>query len=99
MRIEPVSLLQATLPAAAASKPQAAPEGTSFQQFFSEALGEVNQLQLQSQQASLKLAAGQIQDLAEVTIAAEKASVALQLTMQVRNKAVDAYQEIMRMQV
>lgn len=74
------------------------PEKT-FGEFLSDALNSVNQLQNQASQASMNLAAGKIQDIAEVTIAAEKASVALQLTMQVRNKVVEAYQEVMRMQV
>jgi len=47
----------------------------------------------------MKLAAGQVEDISEVVIAGEKASIAVQLTMQVRNKMVEAYQEIMRMQV
>lgn len=71
----------------------------SFGEFLSDALNSVNQLQQDASQASLNLAAGKIQDISEVTIAAEKATVALQLTMQVRNKVVDAYQEVMRMQV
>lgn len=74
------------------------PEKT-FGEFLKDALHNVNNLQHQSKQASLNLAAGKIQDIAEVTIAAEKASIALQLTMQVRNKVVEAYQEVMRMQV
>lgn len=73
--------------------------GKPFGEFLSEALDNVNQLQNEAKQASLNLATGNLQDISEVTIAAEKASVALQLTMQVRNKVVDAYQEIMRMQV
>lgn len=71
----------------------------TFGEFLQDALHSVNNLQNQSKQASLNLAAGKIQDIAEVTIAAEKASVALQLTMQVRNKVVESYQEVMRMQV
>ena len=47
----------------------------------------------------MKLAAGQVEDISEVVIAGEKAAIAVQLTMQVRNKMVEAYQEIMRMQV
>jgi len=70
-----------------------------FGDFLQNALNHVNQLQSAGRQASLDLAAGKIQDIAEVTIAGEKASIALQLTMQVRNKVVDAYQEVMRMQV
>ncbi|SMC66013.1 flagellar hook-basal body complex protein FliE [Sporomusa malonica] len=70
-----------------------------FGEFLKDALNNVNNLQGESRQASMNLAAGKVQDIAEVTIAAEKAAIALQLTMQVRNKVVDAYQEVMRMQV
>lgn len=48
---------------------------------------------------SAALAAGQVDDISQVIVAAEKADIALQLTLAVRNKAVEAYQEIMRMQV
>ena len=45
------------------------------------------------------LAAGRIEDVSQVVIAAQKADIALQLTLQMRNRAMSAYQEIMRMQV
>lgn len=71
----------------------------SFSQALREALGEVNRLQVEADQVARKLVTGEIKDLSEVTVAAEKANLALQLTIQVRNKAIEAYQEIMRMQV
>lgn len=71
----------------------------SFGEFLTDALGDVNKLQASSAQASFDLAAGTLQDVSQVTIATEKANIALQLTMQVRNKMIDAYQEVMRMQV
>lgn len=71
----------------------------NFGEFLTDALGEVNKLQASSAKASFDLAAGNLQDLSQVTIAAEKANIALQLTMQVRNKMIDAYQEVMRMTV
>jgi flagellar hook-basal body complex protein FliE len=71
----------------------------SFGQFLSEAIKDVNDLQKSAQQASTDLAAGKIQDVAQVAIAGEKAGIALQLTLQVRNKVLDAYQEVMRMSV
>jgi flagellar hook-basal body complex protein FliE len=71
----------------------------NFGEFLTEALGEVNSLQQDAAKASFNLAAGKLQDISQVPIAAEKATIAMQLTMQVRNKVVDAYQEIMRMQV
>ena len=45
------------------------------------------------------LAAGQIEDVSQVIVASEKAGIAMQVTLQVRNKIVEAYQEVMRMQV
>lgn len=73
--------------------------GVTFGQLLSNALGDVNKLQVDANKASVDLATGKIQDVSEAVIATEKASIALQLTMQVRNKVIDAYQEIMRMQV
>lgn len=71
----------------------------NFGEFLTEALGEVNSLQQKAATASYDLAAGKLQDISQVTIATEKANLAMQLTMQVRNKMIDAYQEVMRMQV
>jgi len=73
--------------------------GKNFSELLTQALGDVNKLQNDSAQASFDLAAGKLQDVSQVTIATEKANIALQLTMQVRNKMIDAYQEVMRMQV
>ncbi len=74
-------------------------EKLAFSDVLAKALNDVNSLQASAKEASIKLASGQIQDISEVVIASEKASIAIQLTMQVRNKAIDAYQEVMRMQV
>ena len=74
-------------------------EGKSFGDFFKESLNEVNDLQLKSRDASINLAAGKVNDISQVVITGEKAGVALQLTLQIRNKVVEAYQEVMRMQV
>ncbi|WP_413381628.1 flagellar hook-basal body complex protein FliE [Alkalihalobacillus sp. 1P02AB] len=71
----------------------------SFKAAFKDALNNVNQLQQESGQKTQQLVTGQIDDLHEVMIAGQKASVALQATVEVRNKVVEAYQEIMRMQV
>lgn len=46
-----------------------------------------------------QLVTGEVKDLHQVMTAMEKANLGLQLTVQVRNKVVEAYQEIMRMQV
>ena len=59
----------------------------------------MNNLQLASDQQNKLLAAGEISDVSQVIVAGQKAEIALQLTLQMRNRAVSAYQEIMRMQV
>lgn len=71
----------------------------SFSDIFSGYLNNVNQQLLGSEKLTAQLATGEVKNLHEVTIAAQKASIALQLTVQVRDKAVEAYQEIMRMQL
>ena len=70
-----------------------------FHEFLTDSLGEVNGLIKEAERLNMELAAGRITDVSEVVIASEKAGIATQLTMQVRNRAVEAYQEIMRMQV
>lgn len=72
---------------------------TSFSEFMKKAINEVNTLDQQSSDLKTKLVSGQVQDLHQVMIAAEKAGIAFQMTVQIRNKVVEAYQEIMRMQV
>jgi len=83
-----------------ASKPQASAESTSsfgnlLNQYIKEA--DVNVQDFEAK--SLALAKGEAINLHDVTIAAQKASIAVTLTTQVRDKAVEAYQEIMRMQI
>lgn len=71
----------------------------TFAQYLNNALDQVNQLQLDSEQLGKEFAAGRTDNIHQVTIAAEKADIALQFTMQIRNKILDAYSEIMRMQI
>lgn len=74
-------------------------ETKGFGEYLTDALKKTNALQLESDRENALLAAGQIDDVAQVVIASQKAEIALQLTLQIRNRAVSAYQEIMRMQV
>ncbi len=99
MRIEQLKLSPVTFTGTLDKKASLAENSRPFSEVLGQAMTEVNKLQGEARDSAIRLAAGQIQDVAEVAIASEKASIALQLTMQVRNKAIDAYQEIMRMQV
>lgn len=68
----------------------------SFGASLQNALGQVNTLQNNAADLTKAFAAGQTSDVHSVMIASEQATIALQLATQVRNKAVEAYQEIMR---
>ncbi|MBP9014895.1 MAG: flagellar hook-basal body complex protein FliE [Candidatus Atribacteria bacterium] len=69
-----------------------------FGEYLNQALQKVNNLQVEADQMVEKVARGE-EDIHNALIALEKANLALGLTVQVRNKVVEAYQEIMRMQV
>ncbi|MDF0725191.1 flagellar hook-basal body complex protein FliE [Cytobacillus sp. S13-E01] len=71
----------------------------AFSGMLKDAINSVNDAQLKSDEMTVKLAKGENVDLHEVMIAAEKASVTLQTTLEIRNKVIEAYQEVMRMQV
>lgn len=71
----------------------------SFADTLNDAIGSVNQLQKASDKGMQDLATGRTDNIAEVMIASEKADIALKLMVQVRNKIIDAYQDVMKMQV
>jgi flagellar hook-basal body complex protein FliE len=73
--------------------------GESFAGTLQKALENVNNLQVNAEDAAKKLAMGEAEDVHQVMIAVEQAKLAMQLTVQVRNKVVEAYQEISRMQI
>ena len=69
-----------------------------FQDIFQDIITQAKETQAVANQDSLNLAMGQTDDLHNIMINAEKAAIALELTVQVTNKAISAYNEIMRMQ-
>lgn len=71
----------------------------SFAELLSEAVTKVNDIQWQADTAVMQLAAGEPIDLHQAMIAMDEASLAFDLAVQVRNRLVEAYQEVMRMQV
>jgi flagellar hook-basal body complex protein FliE len=79
--------------------PEALKEGEGFKSEVVKCLNEVNQNQLVAQDESLKLARGESRNVHEALISMEKAQMSLNFTLQVRNKVIESYQEIMRMQV
>ena len=103
MRIPPVSLgtsigsLTKIDSSSAAVKPENGID--SFKDVVKKAVSEVNNLQNQGDKMAVNLASGGTADVHQAMMAMQKAKLALDLTIQVRNKVVEAYQEIMRMQV
>mgnify|MGYP003513413704 FL=1 len=71
----------------------------TFANSLKDAISKVNNQQIQSDVMTEKLINGGNVDLHEVMIASQKASITLNATMEVRNKVIEAYQEIMRMSV
>ncbi len=71
----------------------------SFSATLKNAIHSVDALQKNADVMVQKLATGETKNIPEVLISVEKADIALKLMMQVRNKVIDAYQEIMKMQV
>lgn len=71
----------------------------SFGDILKESIGEVNRLQNDADKAARDLALGRAENIHDVMISMEKAGVSFRLMMQVRNKIIEAYQEVMRMQV
>lgn len=70
-----------------------------FSSFLVEAIKDVNRSQKSSEDYKKMLSIGELDNLHDLTIASEKADIALQVTLGIRNKIVDAYKEIMRIQI
>jgi flagellar hook-basal body complex protein FliE len=80
--------------------PQAiATGGSSFQSVFADAVSKVESFQNNAQQSVERFLSGEGEELHHVALATQQADLSFQLFMQIRNKVVSAYQEVMRMQV
>ena len=73
------------------------PGTVSFEELLSSSMKEVNALQQESDEMIRRLATGDVEDISEVVLASSRAEVALKLFMELRNKFVDAYQQLSRM--
>lgn len=70
----------------------------SFSDFLEQAIEEVSAQEKNAQVQTIKFMAGEA-DVSQVMIASQQAELSLQLTTQIRNRVVEAYQEIMRTQI
>jgi flagellar hook-basal body complex protein FliE len=73
--------------------------GTDFAQELKNALGNVNQMQVDGEKAMSDIATGSVKDLHQAAIAIDKAEISMKLMLEVRNKALNAYKEITRTQM
>ena len=107
MSIEPIASvaaqqLAALLPPHDGPAPLAqagAAPGVPFAQLMAQGVGKVNEQLLASQVDLQALAAGEMQNLHEVMIRMEETRVSFQLLMQIRGRLLEAYQDVMKMQV
>ena len=76
------------------------PSSQNFAELLSQAVGTVNEMQLESKDMTMAFEMGDKNlSLADVMLAKEKAGIAFEATIQVRNKVLDAYKQIMNMPV
>lgn len=73
--------------------------GTDFAQELKNALGNVNEMQVEGERSMSDIATGSVKDLHQAAIAIDKAEISMKLMLEVRNKALNAYKEITRTQM
>jgi flagellar hook-basal body complex protein FliE len=97
--IEPISALGATVTQAADIAPAAQAKGADFSNWLMQQVGDVNTQLAQADNQVRQLAVSDNTNIHQVMISLEKAHLSLELVVQVRNKMLEAYQNIMQMQV
>jgi flagellar hook-basal body complex protein FliE len=75
------------------------PSKGNFAELVQSALDRVNQLQSDADRSAEDLALGGRTDIHSAMIAVEKAGIALELALQIRNKLLNAYETLMRQQI
>ena len=73
--------------------------GDAFAQSLKSAMNDVNSMQETSEKAMSDIATGQVKDLHQAALAIDKAEISMKLMLEVRNKALNAYQQISRTQM
>ncbi len=92
-------ILSPSIKAIAGSAQAEENSSVNFGDLLKAAINKVEGLQIESANLANDFAAGKIDNIQQVTIAGSKAELALQFSVQIRNKVLDAYSEIMRMQI
>ena len=92
-------LLQQVHASAAVAQPSGTGAAGGFTQALTNALGKVNATQVKAETISADFEQGKTQDVAKVMLARQEAQVGFEATLQVRNKLMSAYQDIMKLGV
>jgi flagellar hook-basal body complex protein FliE len=97
--IVPINPFSATAGISPAATPSKAAGGGSFAESFTKALDNLSEAHNEVDRLAVEAATGDLNAVHDFTIAASEAQMLTQLTVEVRNKAVEAFNDIMRMQV
>lgn len=73
--------------------------GPSFGEYLKDMLDSANEAQIKADDETTKLITGESEDMHNALIAAAEAKIQMQLVMEIRNKLLESYQEITRMQI
>jgi flagellar hook-basal body complex protein FliE len=101
MAIEALNAVSSAMIESGSVKKTATPSESQqkFADFLKDSLNGVMKTEAESNSLTTKMINGENVDIHQVMAAAQKSGVTMQLTLEVRNKAIEAYQEIMRMQM
>ncbi len=97
--VSPINPIEPIKPISPEANQVANKGGADFKKILENAINKVNDTVSNAEKLSNDFATGKTSDIHSVIIAAEKADIMLQLTNEVKNKIVEAYREIMRMQI
>lgn len=78
------------------AKSEKTESGSDFFEVLKESLNEVNNMQVKGDQALSDIATGEVKDLHSAAIAIDKAEISMKVMLEVRNKALNAYKEILK---
>lgn len=98
MELQPIGT-PAFMPPAPATLPSQTVTASGFADWLLAQVGELNRSMTSAEQASTRLAAGGAESLHHTMIALEESRLTFQLAVQVRNRVLEAYQDVLRMQV
>lgn len=99
MPISPITVAGSIQPGSRTAAVAGGAEGSSFGNVLTEQLNKLSAAHAKADDLALQAATGDLQSIQDYTIASTEAQLLTQLTVQVRNKAVEAFNDIMRMQV